>query len=848
MSFEEEIKNSKALEDQALAECNNEPIQIPGSIQAYGALLAFDFDSLEITYVSENLGSFLTVSDSLFGTSIREVLTRDDYHDLSNIASRRSTFTQREFVKTIQGKLDVLEVSLYRTENQVVVELIPEKKEPSYININSHVKWVLDQIKNIDSAQKILDVTVEALQAITQFDRVQGCKFYPDDSGEIVTEANNNIMESYLGTRFPAHDIPPIAREMLFKQAVRYLWNTHKEPIPVQKKDDGLPALNMTHGILRGTSPVHTQYLRNMGVTSNMTLPIIVKDKLWGLFAHHHHEEKMISTEHIYSVVLISQMVSMTLEQKIEKQNEEKIKNLQLRGDEFITLNQNKAYLNTFWNSYADKLKGLVACDGVAYQIDDTILTHENTPSKEYIKALQQKVKANTLGPRYHTENLEELGLGQSGTTRGVLVLQVHEQSPEVFLYFFRDGVNQKVAWAGDPKKDLVVEESGVRLHPRSSFNHFIQINEGQSENWNSETLDLANMALKKFEKVAISEKLTTERLRVVIQELNHRIRNIFGLVRSISRQSTEGSGSLENYVDSLEQRILALSKANDLLTRSVQTSVVLKTLLKQIIPPFCKDPENIILEGPEVSLTPEITPTMVLIIHELTTNAVKYGALSVPEGKINIRWQVVSDDLHIYWKEQDGPLVKTPGKAGFGTSIIHNAISYEFNGSTKLDFHPDGLLVEVVIPQKYIGQSPKNENVLEQEQSISEFSAPGGEINVLILEDDFLNAQDVKNIIIKLPVNEVNTFASPQDALSSFKEKDYHLALMDFNLRSETCLEVAKACAKKQIPFYYVTGYGDSFLEDGIFPKAPVIIKPISTEKLKEIVTQHISHDYYEK
>jgi len=847
MNFKEKLQYSKDLEEEALAVCNDEPIQAPGAVQAYGALLAFDFESKKITYISKNLKDHLAIPDQIEDSSVQECFSEDDYHAISNIASHRSSFAQREYVKTIKGKENLLETSLYRTDNHVVLEFVPREYQTTNINVNIHVKWVLDQLKEATSIDEILEITVQSLHAITQFDRVKAYKFHPDDSGEVVAETNNDVMESYIGLRFPSYDIPPNARDLFLKTPIRHIYNIEKEDISVVKVADELPPLDMTLGVLRGTSTVHLQYLRNMGVVSTMTLPIIVGGKLWGLFAHHHHAEMAITSEMSYSAELIGQIVSMRLEQQIEKQSDEKIKSLQLDGDAFITLNQSKLYLDTFWNNYAFRLNELIKCDGVAYQIEEHVLTYGNCLSESMIQTLGQKLQYEEMGPIYHTEDLSHFNLGDTDDVCGVLALQIHESKPSIFLYFFRTAVNQKVSWAGDPKKDLVVDESGVRLHPRSSFKHFSELNEGKSEIWNSETLILADIALEKFKKVTLNEKLTNERLGIVVQELNHRMRNILGLVRSISRQSVEKGGTIENYVESLEHRILALSKANDLLTRSAHTSVGLKTLLEQIIPPLCANPNNIHLDGADIRLNPEITPTIVLIIHELSTNALKYGALSISQGKLFVSWNFTDEGLDLLWKEKDGPKVKLPSKKGFGTSIIQNAISYEFGGYSSIAYEEDGLEAKVTIPREFIGESKKGEFVLEQIRSANKLDVVKEKINLLVLEDDFINAQDIITTVKNLSVNEVNTFANQRSALSSMAKMDYQMALLDVNLRNETCIEVARECVKKQITFYYMTGYGGSFLADGTFPRAPVLLKPVATEKLKKIVNDHIIKDHFE-
>ncbi|MDN5213012.1 HWE histidine kinase domain-containing protein [Fulvivirgaceae bacterium BMA12] len=845
MISEKEIYNSKELEAKALQKCNSEPIQIPGLIQGYGGLLVFDFDSLAITYTSENIEEFLELPNELYKLTVRDIFSSEDYHTISNVASHQSAFTQREYVKTLKSKQGTLELSLYRTENNVALELIPKQKSTSNININSHVKWVLDQVKALDTVDEILQLTVQSLQAITQFDRVMAYKFHPDDSGEVVAEANNNKMDSYLGLRFPAYDIPPIARELYMKLSIRYIYNSHKESKKIIKSDHVKAPLDQSLGILRGTSPVHLQYLRNMGVKASASLPIIIRGRLWGLFAHHHQEEKIISSDISYSMELIGQVLSMVLEQKIKYQVEQRITSLQLEGDDFITINQNKLYPDVFWKNYASKLKELIKCDGVVYQIDDEIMSFGHCPEKSAIKKLGKQLRINNEKPIYQTTELTKFGLGALGNARGVLALQINEENPKIAIYFFRNKVLQHIRWAGDPQKNVIVEKTGVRLHPRSSFNHFKELVKDQSEIWDSEDMILADIAQQKFKNVLLNKKANSDRLKVIVQELNHRIRNILGLVRAISKHSVKEGKSIDGYVDTLEKRILALAQANNLLTSHINASVVIKTLIIQVIKPLHNYPGNIKLGGDDVSISPQIATTVVLIFHELTTNAVKYGSLSVEKGILQISWKVDPNGLTIDWKELDGPPVQAPTKTGFGLNIIESAISYEFGGTSKVNFEPDGLHAQITIPMDFIGEKENNlfalEQVKEASMNVDHHKDDRSETNILILEDDFINAQEMKRMVHMFSVDTVATFPNQQKALQAMESTQFHLALLDVNLKNETCIKVALECVKRRIPFIYITGYGSSFLKEGGFPLASVMEKPIKIEKLKQIMYQSI-------
>ncbi|MFK7807962.1 MAG: GAF domain-containing protein, partial [Saprospiraceae bacterium] len=459
MDFEKEIQRSKKIEAQALESCNSYPIEIPGFIQSFGALLAFDFETLSITYVSENIGEYLALeANEVLGLSVKGIFSREDFHAISNVASYNAVYTHREKVKIVELKEKEVDLSLYRIGNLIVIELTPTGQLSSTIQINSHLKWVFDAIKGLQKVEDLLKETVNALRLITGFDRAKAYIFHPDDSGEVVAESNNGKLDSYLGLRFPAYDIPPNARAIFLKVSIRYISSTSDDGVKIKTTAEHEEPLNLSLALLRGNSPIHNQYLRNMGVASSLTIPIVIKGKLWGLFAMHSKTQIRLTSEMAYSSELLGQIISMNLEQLIDRNAERKLSELRLEGDQFITLNPNPLYLDKFWSDYAENLKKLIKCNGVAYQIDEKIMTFQDCPKKETIKEISEKILEQDNKEVFHYTNIDDLQIKNTGPTRGLLALKINHSEPTIVIYFFRNEILKETAWAGNPKKDIVVE------------------------------------------------------------------------------------------------------------------------------------------------------------------------------------------------------------------------------------------------------------------------------------------------------------------------------------------------------------------------------------------------------
>ncbi len=214
--------------------------------------------------------------------------------------------------------------------------------------ISGNVKQVLSFAHAFQDLEDILDKTVNSLQAITGFGRVMAYKFLPDHSGEVVAEAVTADMDSYLGLRFPAFDIPPRARDLFLKNPIRQIGNTSDPGVAILAASEDLPPLDLTYGILRGVSPVHNQYMRNMNIVTSLTLPIIVQGKLWGLFAHHHPREIRLSPDVIYSAEIIGQTLGMAVEHHVRRKTESAVKKLLTEGKDLVCTSTNLLELETF--------------------------------------------------------------------------------------------------------------------------------------------------------------------------------------------------------------------------------------------------------------------------------------------------------------------------------------------------------------------------------------------------------------------------------------------------------------------------------------------------------------------
>lgn len=202
-----------------------------------------------------------------------------------------------------------------------------------------------------------------------------------------------------------------------------------------------------------------------------------------------------------------------------------------------------------------------------------------------------------------------------------------------------------------------------------------------------------------------VTDRVRSEKhLRLVINELNHRVKNTLAMMQAVAAQTFRNAEDLEQAQQKFSGRIMALSRANDLLTGERWVGASLRGVVDRTIEGYCTDEDGRCeVEGSAVTLSPKTALSVSMALHELATNAVKYGAWSTPEGRVEIRWRVdpgdAGDRLHLEWRERGGPPVVPPKRRGFGSRLIERGLAAELGGEVRMRFDPEGLVCVVDAP-----------------------------------------------------------------------------------------------------------------------------------------------------
>jgi two-component sensor histidine kinase len=199
---------------------------------------------------------------------------------------------------------------------------------------------------------------------------------------------------------------------------------------------------------------------------------------------------------------------------------------------------------------------------------------------------------------------------------------------------------------------------------------------------------------------VDVTARAKADRERaLLIHELNHRVKNTLATVQSIAMQTMRGGGDTTEQLRQFEARLGALSRAHDLLTLQNWEYANLRTALERALEPFGAVGSRFRLDGPDATLSPRHALSFSMALHELATNAVKYGALSNDTGYVRLEWQNISDAIAFTWEERDGPPVVPPTRRGFGTRLLERALAHDLGAPASLEFLAAGLVADLVIP-----------------------------------------------------------------------------------------------------------------------------------------------------
>lgn len=488
-----------AFGDADLSNCEREQIQFAGAIQPHGALIAVNEPDHIVLQHSANAAEVLGLDDDLLGRSVEDLpgdlaeklkpcLTED--LDTIPVATRCHLGKSGAAYDCIVHRASM---------GALIIELEPAGEQ---IDISAVIGPSLEKLLAAGSLSALSDEAARVFRDITGYDRVMVYRFDEDGHGSVISEEKKPDLEAYLGNRYPASDIPQIARRLYERNRIRVLVDVKADQVAIEPRfwPESGEDLDMSLCSLRSMSPIHVQYLQNMGVRATLVASLVVSGKLWGMVACHHYAPRTLQYEMKAVSELLAEVVATRiagLESFARTQAEISVRRIEDRMIE--TISRDGDWRSALFDS-SNTLLHSIDATGAALIFDGQVLSAGNVPGTQDLMAIAEwfdgQPEKNVLNDVLHTASLgkdDERFAGLKSVASGVIATPVSNVAGE-YLMWFRPEQIQTIVWGGNPFKPVEVGNDPSDLSPRRSFSQWHQSVSGSAVQWSPANLIAVHM------------------------------------------------------------------------------------------------------------------------------------------------------------------------------------------------------------------------------------------------------------------------------------------------------------------------------------------------------------------
>ncbi|MBG48445.1 MAG: histidine kinase [Pseudozobellia sp.] len=670
-----------------LENCEDEAIHIPGLIQPHGFLISIDADKEIINVCSENISQFLDYRyDEILGKRIDDILGKDFKETLREFKS--NSLEKKTVFRTYNDQSYAL--TIHKSQENIIFEAEPNKVPLNEEgNLFESSKRLLSSIEDTNSLKELSQSVATAIKNITGYDRVMIYKFDHEYNGEVYAEVREEHLEPFLGLHYPHTDIPPQARALYIKNLLRIIGDIDYVPAKlytfVESKVD---TLDLSLSVLRSVSPIHVEYLKNMGVGATLTVSLIHKGKLWGLVACHHYSTKFLSQEtrnavKLYGYFITSQIDVRILNEQYEvakKANEyvDKLssKNSEFKRDSLVSLFQDDAIYQLCNGS------GFSAC------IDGKVYSNGETPTEEDIRLISEVLFDIQIDGNLITSTFPRQNKGLGSVAEKFPGINFHMLDDTNYLMWFREPTIKNIKWAGDPSKAIEKDKKG--LSPRKSFETFTENVKDTSKPWLQPEIDACNKFKFFFQSFlrAILTNEDKEKQRILTENLkavNSELENIgwisaHDLQEPLRKIRMMASTMLED-----QQRFQVTEAAEKRISRMSKSAERMQTLIKDILEYNRASSEEDNFEKVDLNdLLQEIKKELKETLEEEKAELVIEGHLPEVSGLQFLIKQCLLNPIHnaIKFKHPDRKLqIRIFNDQNHSKSDMYSVISIQDNG-----------------------------------------------------------------------------------------------------------------------------------------------------------------------
>lgn len=718
------MQMNQTIPDVTIDNCDKEPIHILGRIQSHGFLIVCRRATAQIVQISQNATDYTGMAtELLLQSNLADLLEPAIYQKLRDASQKESAPSDPIWtflVPNVQvGKQATLWNLIAHTAHDIAPDLMLVEFEPmaDETDLQQYYQWpqqILQLALSSDSLEEIFNLCAMRIKEFTGFDRVMVYRFGEEWHGEVIAEAKNAELEPYLGLHYPASDIPAQARQLYVRNLVRIIADVDSQPSSFSpsltpREKGGESPLNLSDSSLRAVSPIHIEYLQNMGVKTSMSISILQDGKLWGLFACHHYHAKFVDYNLRSICRFISTILSGFLETKLTAFDSRYLAQLTSVNETLMTQMLEADYWVNGLTDAATTILEITNCTGVAVHLDEKIVLLGKTPSRTQLASLAGWIESRYKDGLFTTDRLSWI-IKESATPfedstgsidsehsgalseqvpisvedfsdcitdiAGVMAIQLMKNT-SVSILWFRPEVLQTVKWAGKPTKEMAITNDIVHLSPRKSFETWSQDIEGKSLPWKLEEIEAVRRLSSNIQSVIVSHTMQVDQINEELRRTNHELEAFSYSVAHDLRAPLRHIDSYaeilyDEYKEQLDDEAIEILKTiltssarmkklvHDLLaysrvgrSKKIYNSFAARALVDEVLT-FLLEPRVEKRIEVQINSLPDLYgdhPMMRQVFSNILDNAIKYSSRE-PEPKIEIGGYEDAEMATIYVKD----------------------------------------------------------------------------------------------------------------------------------------------------------------------------------------------------